>query len=45
LIIFVVARKLVTPGISRDELLLGTAALAGLVIVRFYFLGERSQSS
>ena len=44
-IIFVVARKLVTPGISGVELLLGTAALAGLVIVRFYFLGERNQSS
>src|SRR5207248_588495 len=28
-IIFVVARKLVTPGISGVELLLGTAALAG----------------
>jgi hypothetical protein len=45
LIIFVVARKLVTPGISGVELLLGTAALAGLVILQFYFLGERSQSS
>jgi hypothetical protein len=41
-IIFVVARKLVTPGISGIELLLGTAALAGLVIVRFYFLRERT---
>jgi hypothetical protein len=39
-IIFVVARKMVTPGISGVELLLGTAALAGLVIVRFYFLRE-----
>ena len=39
-IIFVVARKMVTPGISGIELLLGTAALAGLVIVRFYFLRE-----
>jgi hypothetical protein len=41
-IIFVVARKMVTPGISGVELLLGTVALAGLVIVRFYFLRERT---
>jgi len=41
-IIFVVARKMVTPAISGIELLLGTAALAGLVIVRFYFLRERT---
>jgi hypothetical protein len=39
-IIFVVARKLVTPDISGTELLLGTTALAGLVVVRFYFLRE-----
>jgi hypothetical protein len=39
-IIFVVARKMVTPTISGMELLLGTAALAGLVIIRFYFLRE-----
>ena len=39
-IIFVVARKMVNPGISGVELVLGTAALAGLVIVRFYFLRE-----
>src|SRR6185295_15955053 len=39
-IIFVVARKMVTPNISGVELLLGTAALVGLVIVRFYFLRD-----
>lgn len=44
-IIFVVARKMVTPGISGMELLLGTASLAGLVIVRFYFLREGSKSA
>jgi hypothetical protein len=44
-IIFVVARKLVTPGISGVELLLGTAALAGLVIVRFYFLRGTNKSA
>jgi hypothetical protein len=37
-LIFVIARKMVTPGISGLELLLGTAALAGLIIVRFYYL-------
>jgi hypothetical protein len=44
-IIFVVARKMVTPGISGVELLLGTAALAGLVIVRFYFLRGTNKSA
>jgi hypothetical protein len=44
-IIFVVARKMVTPGISGVELLLGTAALAGLVIVRFYFLRGPNKSA
>jgi hypothetical protein len=40
-LIFVIARKMVTPGISGFELLLGTAALAGLIIVRFYYLSDR----
>jgi hypothetical protein len=43
-LIFVIARKMVTPGISGLELLLGTAALAGLIIVRFYYL-PRSRDS
>jgi hypothetical protein len=47
-LIFVIARKMVTPGISGLELVLGTAALAGLIVVRFYYLtrsrdGEQSQ--
>jgi hypothetical protein len=41
-VIFVIARKMVTPGISGLELLLGAAALAGLIVVRFYYLpGKR----
>lgn len=48
-LIFVIARKMVISGISGLELLAGTAALAGLVVIRFYFIpsakkltGERS---
>jgi hypothetical protein len=37
-LIFVVARKMVTPTISGWELLAGVAALAGLMAIRFYFL-------
>ncbi len=37
-LVFIIARKMVTPGLSGLELLAGVAALAGLVIVRFYFL-------
>jgi hypothetical protein len=37
-LIFVIARRMVTPGIPGLELLLGTAALAGLIVVRFYYL-------
>lgn len=37
-IIFVIARKTVSPGISALELLLSVAALSGLLIVRFYYL-------
>jgi len=37
-IIFVIARKIVTPGVSALEILLSVAALAGLLIVRFYYL-------
>ena len=37
-IIFVIARKIVTPDVSALELLLSVAALSGLLIVRFYFL-------
>lgn len=41
-VIFVVARKMVAPGISGLELLLGAAALAGLIIVRFYYVANRT---
>jgi uncharacterized membrane protein (DUF373 family) len=37
-IIFVIARKTVSPGITALELLLSVAALAGLLVVRFYYL-------
>ena len=37
-IIFVIARKIVSPEISSLDLLLGVAALAGLLVVRFYYL-------
>ncbi len=40
-IIFVVARKMVTPDISGVELLLGTASLVGLVAARRYFIREK----
>ena len=35
---FVIARKMVAPGISGVELLAGVAALAALVAIRFYFI-------
>ena len=44
-IIFVVARKMVTPDISGVELALGTASLVGLVIVRHYFIRDQSAST
>ena len=44
-IIFVVARKMVAPEISGVELLLGTASLAALVIVRFYFIRDMNKST
>lgn len=37
-LIFVIARKMVTPTISGGELLAGVAALGGLIAIRFYFL-------
>jgi hypothetical protein len=38
---FVIARKTVSPGISALELLLSAAALSGLLVVRFYYLPGR----
>src|SRR5918997_5970633 len=40
-IIFVIARKIVTPDITSLDLLLSVAALAGLLVVRFYYLPGR----
>ena len=37
-LIFIIARKMVTPGLSGWELLAGVAALAGLVAIRYYFI-------
>lgn len=36
--LYPIARKMVTPGITALDLLLGASALAGLIIVRFYYL-------
>jgi hypothetical protein len=40
-IIFVIARKMVTPDVTSLDLLLSVAALAGLLVVRFYYLPGR----
>jgi hypothetical protein len=37
-IIFVIARKIVSPDITALDLLLSVAALAGLLVARFYYL-------
>ena len=37
-LIFVIARKMTISGISGLDLLAGVAALAGLVVIRFYFI-------
>jgi hypothetical protein len=42
-VIFIIARKMVNPTISALDLLLGAAALAGLIIVRFYYLPGESR--
>ena len=42
-LIFVIARKMVTPGLSGLELLLGTAALAALIVLRFYYLSGKRE--
>jgi len=40
-VIFVIARKMVSPTISALDLLLGAVGLASLIIVRFYYLPGR----
>lgn len=42
-VIFIIARKMVNPTISALDLLLGASALAGLIIVRFYYLPGESK--
>lgn len=37
-VIFIIARKMVSPNVTSLDLLLGAAALAGLIIVRYYYL-------
>ncbi len=37
-IIFLIARKMVSPGISMLELLIGTVAVIAMIIVRFHYL-------
>ncbi len=44
-IIFVVARKMVTPDISGVELLLGTVSLVALVAARHYFIRDKNAST
>jgi hypothetical protein len=42
-LIFVIARKMVVSGISGLDLLTGIAALAGLVVLRFYFITPKDR--
>jgi len=42
-LIFVIARKMVIAGISGLDLLAGVAALAGLVVLRFYFIQKSTK--
>jgi len=44
-LIFVIARKMVVAGISGWDLLAGVAALAGLVVIRFYFIQGKNQKA
>jgi len=45
-VIFIIARKMVNPTISAFDLMLGAAALAGLIIVRHYYLpGETKRDA
>jgi hypothetical protein len=37
-IIFLIARKMLGPGVSMTEILIGTLAVIAMVIVRFYYL-------
>jgi hypothetical protein len=37
-VVFIIARKMLNPTITALDLLLGAAALAGLIVVRYYYL-------
>lgn len=37
-VIFIIARKMVSPDISAFDLLMGATALSGLIVIRFYYL-------
>lgn len=37
-VIFIIARKMVTPGVTSLDLILCAAALSGLIVMRFYYL-------
>jgi hypothetical protein len=40
-VIFIIARKMVTPKVTSLDLILCAAALSGLVVMRFYYLPGR----
>jgi hypothetical protein len=42
-VIFIIARKMVTPNITALDLLVGAAALSALIAVRFYYLPGRAK--
>ena len=43
-IIFIIARKIIDPEVTSLDVLLGVTALAGLLVVRFYFVpGSRKE--
>lgn len=43
-IIFIIARKIIDPEVTSLDVLLGVAALAGLLVVRYYFVpGSRKE--
>jgi len=44
-LIFIIARKMVVAGISGFDLLAGVAAVAGLVVIRFYFVPTRDHEA
>lgn len=43
-VIFIIARKMVAPGITALDLLMGAASLAGLIVVRFYYLRQTEKA-